>query len=67
VKEFFVSTIPPGGREKDNRKRIVNRKERITDRLVSNGEGFSKELSYVVRINRFWEFPVGNGFGNREW
>jgi len=28
VKEFFVMTHPPGGREKDNKKRKVNRKEK---------------------------------------
>jgi len=33
VKDFFISDIPPGGRE------IVSRKEKITNRLVSNGCG----------------------------
>jgi len=44
---FFVLTYPRGGREKDNRKRIVNRKGKIANRLVSNGEEFSKELCFM--------------------
>ena len=37
VKEFFVLTYPRGGREKDNRKTIVNRKRkdnRLTRKLT---------------------------------
>ena len=42
---LFCFDIPLGGREKDKRKRIVNRKkEKVTNRLVSNGEEVSKEL-----------------------
>jgi hypothetical protein len=33
VKDLWRNVIPPGGgREKDNRKTIVNRKERIVER-----------------------------------
>ena len=54
MKNFFCFDIPPGGVAfLDNRKRIVNRKEKIANTPVSHGEEFSKELLCVVRINCF--------------
>jgi len=53
VKDFSCSDIPRGGREKDKRKRIVNREEKIINRPDFNGEEFSKDLFCVVKINCF--------------
>jgi hypothetical protein len=49
VKEFFCSGMPPGGREKDNKKIIVNEKEKI----VKKSAELNRTAGWVMQeLNR---------------
>jgi hypothetical protein len=60
VKEFFVQACPPGGREKDNRKVIVNRKEKIRKRSRFQRQRTFPDSGFVSRDSFLSEFLVGD-------
>jgi hypothetical protein len=55
VKEFFCLDIPPGGREKDNKKTIVNENEKIVE------TGYDRSGVKTMQKNYFGWFLLDRG------